>query len=70
MQHDEPYMAHVSPRKSGEIVWTFNRAGGQSMSIMNRRQALVQLLGADRLLAIHAIRAVPRAHGQALLVAV
>lgn len=27
MEHDEPYMAHVSPGKTGEIVWTFNRAG-------------------------------------------
>lgn len=27
MEHDEPYMAHVSPGKSGEIVWTFNRVG-------------------------------------------
>jgi uncharacterized cupredoxin-like copper-binding protein len=27
MEHDEPYMAHVAPGKSGEIVWTFNRAG-------------------------------------------
>lgn len=27
MEHDEPYMAHVSPGKSGAIVWTFNRAG-------------------------------------------
>jgi uncharacterized cupredoxin-like copper-binding protein len=27
MEHDEPYMAHVSPGKSGEIVWQFNRAG-------------------------------------------
>jgi uncharacterized cupredoxin-like copper-binding protein len=27
MEHDEPYMAHVSPGKRGEIVWTFNRAG-------------------------------------------
>jgi len=27
MEHDEPYMAHVSPGKSGEIVWMFNRAG-------------------------------------------
>jgi uncharacterized cupredoxin-like copper-binding protein len=27
MQHDEPYMAHVAPGKSGEIVWTFNRPG-------------------------------------------
>ncbi len=27
MEHDEPYMAHVEPGKSGEIVWMFNRAG-------------------------------------------
>ena len=27
MEHSEPYMAHVAPGQSGEIVWTFNRAG-------------------------------------------
>lgn len=27
MQHDEPYMVHVDPGKTGEIVWHFNRAG-------------------------------------------
>jgi len=27
MEHDEPYMAHVAPGKTGEIVWNFNRAG-------------------------------------------
>jgi uncharacterized cupredoxin-like copper-binding protein len=27
MEHDEPYMAHVPPGKSGEIVWHFNRTG-------------------------------------------
>lgn len=27
MEHDEPYMVHVDPGKSGEIGWTFNRAG-------------------------------------------
>ena len=27
MEHSEPYMAHVSPGKTGEIIWTFNRAG-------------------------------------------
>ena len=27
MEHDEPYMAHVSPGKSAEIVWIFNRSG-------------------------------------------
>ena len=27
MEHDEPYMAHVSPGKKGELVWEFNRPG-------------------------------------------
>jgi len=27
MEHDEPYMVHVAPGASGQIVWTFNRAG-------------------------------------------
>lgn len=27
MEHDEPYMAHVGPGKSGEIIWTFNKPG-------------------------------------------
>ena len=27
MEHDEPYMAHVSPGKASDIVWTFNREG-------------------------------------------
>lgn len=27
MEHDEPYMTHVAAGKTGEIVWTFNRAG-------------------------------------------
>lgn len=27
MEHDEPYMAHVAPGKTGEIVWKFNKPG-------------------------------------------
>lgn len=27
MEHDEPYMVHVDPGKTGEVVWTFNRPG-------------------------------------------
>jgi uncharacterized cupredoxin-like copper-binding protein len=27
MEHEEPYMAHVGPGKSGEIIWTFNKPG-------------------------------------------
>jgi uncharacterized cupredoxin-like copper-binding protein len=27
MEHDEPYMAHVSPGKREQLVWQFTRAG-------------------------------------------
>jgi uncharacterized cupredoxin-like copper-binding protein len=27
MEHEEPYMAHVKPGTTGEIVWQFNRPG-------------------------------------------
>lgn len=27
MEHDEPYMAHVEPGQTAEIIWHFNRAG-------------------------------------------
>lgn len=27
MEHDEPHMVHVAPGKTGDLVWTFNRAG-------------------------------------------
>lgn len=27
MEHDEPYMAHVAPGKTGLLVWNFNRPG-------------------------------------------
>ena len=27
MEHDEPYMAHVAPGRTAEIVWQFTRAG-------------------------------------------
>lgn len=27
MAHDEPWMAHVAPGGTGEIIWHFNRAG-------------------------------------------
>ncbi|NJN40330.1 MAG: cupredoxin family protein [Gammaproteobacteria bacterium] len=27
MEHDDPFMAHVAPGKTGEIVWQFTKAG-------------------------------------------
>ena len=32
MAHDEPCRAHVAPGKTGEFVWTFNRAGTINVS--------------------------------------
>ncbi|WP_202813928.1 cupredoxin domain-containing protein [Thiobacillus denitrificans] len=34
MEHDEPYMVHVDPGKTGEIVWTFNRAGSFELACL------------------------------------
>ena len=27
MEHDEPHMAHVGPKKAGQLIWQFNREG-------------------------------------------
>lgn len=27
MEHDEPWIAYVSPSDAGEVIWTFSRAG-------------------------------------------
>jgi uncharacterized cupredoxin-like copper-binding protein len=27
MEHDEPYMVHVEPGRTGNIVWTFDKSG-------------------------------------------
>jgi uncharacterized cupredoxin-like copper-binding protein len=27
MEHDEPYMAHVAPGKTGDVVWQFTKPG-------------------------------------------
>jgi uncharacterized cupredoxin-like copper-binding protein len=34
MEHDEAYMVHVDPGKTGEIVWTFNRAGSFELACL------------------------------------
>jgi len=36
MEHDEPYMVHVDPGKSGEIIWNFNRAGSFEFACLIR----------------------------------
>jgi uncharacterized cupredoxin-like copper-binding protein len=27
MEHDEPYMVHVEPGRTGEMIWTFDKSG-------------------------------------------
>ena len=27
MEHDEPCMVHVSPGKTGQMIWTFDKPG-------------------------------------------
>jgi uncharacterized cupredoxin-like copper-binding protein len=34
MEHDEPYMVHVEPSKTGEIVWTFDKSGQISFACL------------------------------------
>lgn len=34
MEHDEPYMAHVSAGQTSELIWTFNRAGTFSFACL------------------------------------
>ena len=35
MEHDEPYMAHVAPGKTGQIIWTFNKPGSFDFACLN-----------------------------------
>lgn len=34
MEHDEPYMEHVKPGATEQIIWTFNRAGDVSFGCL------------------------------------
>jgi uncharacterized cupredoxin-like copper-binding protein len=34
MEHDEPYVVNVPPGETGEIVWTFNRAGSFELACL------------------------------------
>jgi uncharacterized cupredoxin-like copper-binding protein len=34
MEHNEAYMVHVDPGKTGDIVWTFNRAGSFELACL------------------------------------
>jgi uncharacterized cupredoxin-like copper-binding protein len=51
MEHSEPYMAHVRPGSTGEIVWTFNRAGEFDFSCLIAGHYQAGMVGKVRVLA-------------------
>jgi uncharacterized cupredoxin-like copper-binding protein len=52
MAHDEPYMAHVSPGKKSEIVWTFNRAGDFDFACLIAGHYQAGMVGKIKVLAL------------------
>ncbi len=51
MEHDEPYMAHVPPGKTGEIVWTFNRPGNFNFACLIGGHFQAGMVGTIKVLA-------------------
>lgn len=51
MEHDEPYMAHVPPGKSGTIVWHFNRPGDFQFACLIAGHFQSGMVGALRVVA-------------------
>lgn len=51
MEHDEPYMAHVAPGKSGDLIWTFNRAGDFEFACLIPGHFQAGMVGKVRVLA-------------------
>ena len=51
MEHDEPYMAHVGPGQTGEIIWTFNRAGDFDFACLIAGHYQAGMVGRIRVLA-------------------
>jgi uncharacterized cupredoxin-like copper-binding protein len=56
MEHDEPYMAHVAPGKTGEIVWTFNRPGDFDFACLIAGHYQAGMVGKIRVVASGASR--------------
>ncbi|MES2249383.1 MAG: cupredoxin family protein [Pseudomonadota bacterium] len=51
MEHDEPWMAHVQPGKTGELIWTFNRAGDFDFACLVKDHYELGMAGRVRVLA-------------------
>ena len=51
MEHDDPWMVHVPPGKTGEMVWTFNRAGDFDFACLVKDHFELGMAGRIRVLA-------------------
>lgn len=51
MEHDEPYMAHIAPGQSGEMIWTFNRTGEFDFACLIAGHYQAGMVGTIRVLA-------------------
>jgi uncharacterized cupredoxin-like copper-binding protein len=51
MEHDEPYMAHVGPQKTSQLIWTFNRAGNFEFACLINGHYQSGMVGAIRVIA-------------------
>jgi Cu/Ag efflux protein CusF len=57
MAHDEPYMAHVGPQKTGQLIWTFNRAGEFDFACLINGHYQSGMVGKIRVAAAQALQA-------------
>lgn len=65
MEHSEPYMAHVAPGKTGEIVWTFNRPGDFDFACLIAGHYQAGMVGKVTVLASSAATAAGQGDGHA-----
>ncbi len=61
MEHDEPYMAHVPPGRTGTIVWHFNRPGEFDFACLVAGHYAAGMAGKIKVLARPAAGASPAA---------
>ena len=61
MEHDEPYMAHVAPGETGEVVWNFNRAGAFQFACLISDHYQQGMVGTLRVVARNAAPVVRKA---------
>jgi uncharacterized cupredoxin-like copper-binding protein len=50
-EHEAPYLAHVAGGKSGQVVWTFNRAGDLDFACLIAGHYQVGMVGKIRVAA-------------------